>query len=270
MKTRGKKQTRIGIFIVLMMCLLYGANILYQRAQPHSDSIAILGYHHLASDQDKEQYFTHNMWTMSLSSFEEQIKLLHSLGYQSVTLEDVYAWKQGKKELPKKSVVITFDDGFYSSTLLAQPILERYGYTGSVFVIGSQINNKRGDYDPSKRQHASLADMQEQSILQYYAHSYDLHHKINGTFKIATLNRAQLKKDTALESDVVSTEFYAYPYGLYNDVMQQVLKENGTKLAFGYNENRKATKEDPSYAMPRFNVNAYTKLDVFRQMMESE
>lgn len=81
------------------------------------------------------------------------------------------------------------------------------------------------------------------------------------------MTKEALQIDTQKEASLVSTEFYAYPYGKYNPLIQEVLKQHGTKLAFGFNENRKASRQDDPYALPRFNVNAYTKLDVFYQMV---
>ena len=63
------------------------------------------------------------MWVSSLSSFEEQMKLLHDEGYQSVTLDELHAWYKEEIQLPKKRVVITFDDGFYSTSAFVKPIL---------------------------------------------------------------------------------------------------------------------------------------------------
>lgn len=122
------------------------------------------------------------------------MKLLQEKGYHSITLDDVYAWKQGKKKLDAKSVVITFDDGFYSTTKFAQPVLKRYGFTGSVFVIGSAIDEHHGPYKPSIRQHASHADMKDEQVLQYYSHSYNLHHKDKNGFRINQLSNKQRVK----------------------------------------------------------------------------
>ena len=133
---------------------------------------------------------------ISLSDFERQMQLLKEDGYHSVTLEDVYAWKMGKKDLDEKSIAITFDDGLYSTTKFAQPVLKRYGFTGSVFVIGSAIDEQHGPYDPKLRQHASHADMQDERVLQYFSHSYDLHHKNADGFRIDQLNDEQLQRDT--------------------------------------------------------------------------
>ena len=71
-----------------------------------------------------------NPWTQSASSFEQEIRLLKEQGYTAVGLDDVAAWKAGKKTLPEKSVVITFDDGDRSVLEIAYPILKRWGLVG--------------------------------------------------------------------------------------------------------------------------------------------
>lgn len=250
---------------IIVLFISYGIQIVWQKNHEVSE-IPIIGYHHIVEDKDKELYYKRNMWVNSLSSFEEQMKLLHDKGYHSVTLDDVYEWRMGRKKLDDKSIVITFDDGFYSSIKYAQPILEKYGFEGSVFVIGSEIAKNRVKYKPNIRQHASLEDMENVPCMEFYSHSYDLHHK-KGGFKVNLLNEEQLIKDIKKEASYVSIDYYAYPYGKYNDLIQKVLKKEGTKLAFGFNENRKAKITDNPYALPRFNVNAYTKLDVFYQMI---
>lgn len=260
-----QKRTTSFVILLMMLCILYGVQVCYVKLNKQVQ-IPIIGYHHIVEDKDKEAYFKGNMWVNSLSSFEAQMKLLKQKGYHSVSLDDIYEWRMGRKELDEKSICITFDDGFYSSIKYAEPILAKYGFTGTVFVIGSQIADKRESYLPQKRQHASLKDMEEAKALSFYSHSYDLHHK-DGDFRVNQLSREQLAQDTKKAAASIATTYYAYPYGKYNADIQTVLKHQGTKLAFGFNENRKASRKDDPYALPRFNVNAYTKLDVFYQMV---
>lgn len=250
------------------MSVLYGIQIGYTNWK-NPDELLIIGYHNIAPDKDKEAYFKHSMWTASLSSFKAQMKLLHDLGYHSVTLDDVYAWRMGKKKLDPKSFAITFDDGFLSSKKLVEPILKSYGFQGSVFVIGSLIDNHHGPYDPSKRQHTSRKDMEDQETLHFYAHTYGLHHKTSKGAMLDTVSKKTMIRDCEKEKKVVSMRYYAYPYGAYNDTIQDVLKQQGTLLAFSFNENRKVRKNDDPYALPRFCVNGYTTLDVFRAMLMS-
>lgn len=266
------KQKNIIIALICILSLLYIGNVIYVKTAVKESRLAILGYHHIVSDEDKEKYYKYNMWVGSVSSFQAQMKLLHDEGYKSVTLDEVYAWKKGKLELPKKAVAITIDDGFYSAIKYIAPILKTYGFTAASFVIGSAIPKQHEPYRADIRQHASLADMKDQSILHFYAHSYDLHKKgkANGEFAVNEKTKEELIKDTQKEKPLVSIAYYAYPYGKYNPLIQDVLKEAGTKLAFGFNENRKATRKDSDYGLPRFCVNAYTKLDVFKAMLESD
>lgn len=261
-----KKNNRFIYLILILFVLVYGLQIGY-TSFTKVDEIPIIGYHHLALKEDKERYFKNNMWVNSVDSFEAQMKLLHDEGYHSVTLDDLYLWRMGKKKLPKKSICITFDDGFQSSIRYADPILEKYGFTASVFVIGALVPKTSKPYDASLRQHSSIEDMKHAKTLSFYAHSYDLHHKKDG-FRVHQLNKKQLIEDTNRMKQYASIDYYAYPYGKYNDTIEEVLEESGTKLAFGFNENRKAKITDDPYALPRFNVNAYTKIDVFLQMVE--
>ncbi|MEG1732949.1 MAG: polysaccharide deacetylase family protein [Longicatena sp.] len=263
------KQMKKGILLVVCFFVVYGAQVMYTKSKGTREELVVLGYHHIVPDKDKETYYKNDMWVVSCSDFEQQMKLAHDLGYQSISLEQVYNWKEEGGSLPAKSFVVSFDDGFYSTTKFAQPILEKYGFKGNVFVIASSIAKESPQYNPSKKQHASLSDMSDTSVLQYYSHSFDLHHKSSKGFKVDLLTKSALQEDVENANKFVSSTYYAYPYGKYNDKIQQVLKENHTKLAFSYNENRKVKRSDDNFALPRFNVNGFTNIDVFLQMLES-
>lgn len=259
-----KKQYKLSAVLLVGMLFLYTIQVAYAATHPR-DTLPILGFHHIAPDDVAQSTFPNSMWVTKLSTFEEEMKYLYEEGYQTLSLQDVYEWKTKQKPLPKKSVVLTFDDGFLSSIQYAQPILEKYGFQGSVFAIASSIG-PHGAYDDQKRQHASLEDI-AQSSLAFYSHTYDLHHK-DGGFAVDRVGEEALKEDIEKSNTLVSSEFLAYPYGKYNNEIIAVLKENQTKLAFGFNENRKATISDDNYKLPRFCVNRYTTLSTFQAMLE--
>ncbi len=82
-------------------------------------------------------------WRSALSIperlLEEQLSLLKKRGYEGFTFAE-WERRRAADELPRRSVVATFDDG-YASTLRAVPILERLGFPGTVFPVLSFLES---------------------------------------------------------------------------------------------------------------------------------
>lgn len=66
--------------------------------------------------------------------FEDQMRWLKKYGFVTVTLSDLYDYIFNEKRLPKKSVILTFDDGYADIWIFAYPIMKKYGFKGTVFV----------------------------------------------------------------------------------------------------------------------------------------
>lgn len=233
----------------------------------NSDKIAVLGYHNLASDEDKDKYWRFDAWTDSTSSFDRQMKYLYDNGYQTISLDEYYEWLTGKKKLTNKSIVITFDDSYLSTPLLAKPILEKYGFQASTFVIGYSIPKKEISYDPSKKQHIPQEMLKDDDTMKYYSHSYHLHRKIDGEYAINSYNEKKLINELDQANKTTNIEYFAYPFGKYNETAQEVIQKSGTKLAFSYNQFEKTTRHDDFYALPRYSINAYTPMWLFKIML---
>jgi hypothetical protein len=60
--------------------------------------------------------------------FEQHLQTFRRRGYRSVNLHAVRAAVTGEAGLPKKALVITFDDGTEDFRLRAFPLLQKYGY----------------------------------------------------------------------------------------------------------------------------------------------
>src|SRR6202030_4365532 len=66
--------------------------------------------------------------------FEAQMKELKDRGITVIGLQDLLAWKRGEKNIPPRSAIITFDDGYKSQYEVAWPILKKYGYPFTMFI----------------------------------------------------------------------------------------------------------------------------------------
>lgn len=91
----------------------------------------ILCYHHI---KDGER--------IDPETFEEHLKILKKQGFSPVKLKDIYDFIKGKKNLPKRSVHLTFDDGYVDNFIYAYPLLKQYDFFGTIFVITSKLNEQ--------------------------------------------------------------------------------------------------------------------------------
>lgn len=251
------------LLVIVILGTLIGAMSMETPLQQATPNIAVLGYHHLASQKDKNEYFRLDPWTTSVDVFEKQMAYLYDHGYHTITLDTLYEWYLGHIELDNKSVVLTFDDSYYSTYVLAKPILEKYGFSATCFVIGISIPDKE-TYKPPTKQHIPKALLEDDDILQYASHFHHLHRKINHQYAVNTYTKEKLKKDVRLAGRSVSNAYMAYPFGKCNETVKEVLKEEHIKMAFTYQNYHKMTRQSDVYALPRFAIHAYTPMVLFR------
>ena len=66
--------------------------------------------------------------------FEQKIKLLRKKNYNFILWDDLYNHMSGNKKLPKKSIMLTFDDGYLDNWVNVYPILRKYDAKATIFV----------------------------------------------------------------------------------------------------------------------------------------
>src|SRR5262245_64680088 len=68
------------------------------------------------------------------AAFEAQMKDLKDKGITVIPMQDFLAWKRGEKNIPPRSAIVTFDDGWKSQYEVAWPIMKKYGYPFTLFI----------------------------------------------------------------------------------------------------------------------------------------
>ena len=136
--------------------------------------VAVLMYHSF-TENEAEVTPTNSL----LSDFEAQLQALRAAGYTSVGYQDLIDFVTRGTDLPEKPVVITFDDGYLDNLELAAPLLEEYGFTANIAVIGVSVGRDTyKDTGESITPHFTLEEALpwvERGILTVTTHSYDMH-----------------------------------------------------------------------------------------------
>ena len=174
---------------------------------------------------------------------------------------------QEELNLPRKSILITFDDGYEDFYTSARPILTKYGMTATVFVLAGFIG-KFNTWDVRLRLRWSrhLNDKQIQSL--YYEGFGIASHGMQHRF-LTRCNEASTKFELC-ESKATLEKLlnhpvhgFAYPYGCSNPEVAEQVKSADYRVAFGLRPT-KATASESIYRYPRIAVYRCDTLSNFK------
>lgn len=195
----------------------------------------VLMYHRIVDDGSLSgQYDT----CLHVRDFEHQLKLINQFGFTPITFQDYRLFLQGKLHLPKKPIILTFDDGYEDFYRLAYPLLKREGMKAVVFVMGDRsLEFNRWDVDSSRALEARL--LSDAQINELHAEGFEigahtLSHanltKLNKETSYKEINKSKLILEALLDSPVIS---FCYPYGSVNSGVKELVKESGYQFACG-------------------------------------
>lgn len=207
----------------------------FKIEQGTATEVPVLMYHYIEPKLNNHE--TDNKSIINLEDFEQNMKYLHDEGYQTITLNQLEQYVNGRISLPQKSIVITFDDGYQNNYTLAYPVLQKYNFHASLFVIGSKIQDQPSEFEPAINSFISKPEMQASTdVFEFNSHTYNLHHK--GFMRCG--NSVPVGLDTSLLDDDIQhmkqtgidTPYLAYPFGYTSTQMIYKLQQHGYRMAF--------------------------------------
>lgn len=193
---------------------------------------------------------------LSSDMFEQHLRYMKENGYKTLTVQEFIDWKEGKIDLPKKSVLITFDDGGAGTSKINGnqliPLLEKYDLHATLFLITSfwDINNY---ISPN---------------LEIESHTDSIHDGAGCQYKARNMSVEEIKEDLQKSLDIIkSNKIFAYPCYYYNDNFIEALKELGFKEAFIGN-NISVRKDHNDFLLPRKVVIDSTNVEDLKYYLE--
>jgi peptidoglycan/xylan/chitin deacetylase (PgdA/CDA1 family) len=181
--------------------------------------------------------------TIAARTFEAHMRLLHAEGFHAVSLAHYREFMAGRRQLPRKSVVLTFDDGYRSFLQYARPLLKDLGFTATLFVYSDFVGGgglswtelralitQGFDVQAHSKTHTSLR-RKEGEPQDAYAKRIEAE---------LAYPAAQFRKQLGRASDVL-----AYPYGDTDDELLPYVVKYGYVAAFTVRR-----QSNPAWAYP--------------------
>jgi peptidoglycan/xylan/chitin deacetylase (PgdA/CDA1 family) len=205
--------------------------------------VPVLCYHHIRDFRPGESATMKN-YSVSPTLFAEQMKVLSDSGYETILPEQLYEYLVHDGKLPPKPVMISFDDTDAEQYDIGATEMNKYNFKGVYFIMSVSINRPRYmSNDQLKR----LSD----SGHVIAAHTWD-HHMVTkyaGTDFETQLVKPKEKLETIAGKPV---EYFAYPFGLWNEAAIPEIEKSGYKLAFILSSKRDSVQ--PLYTIRRMLV----------------
>lgn len=201
-----------------------------------------LMYHHIQS-LDVAKTEGHAVLTVDTQSFRKHMQHLRDKGYAVVGMSDLIAFFDQGTPLPKKSVLLTFDDGYDDFGTDAVPILNEFGFKSTLFVPTGLMNN------PGYLSWGTLSGFNSNVLSANHTWS---HHAMGNNAEVDSKEISTA--DTQLtERRMNAPKVFAFPYGGWSALAEKILREKSYVLAFTTKHGSTLCKKQ-RLALPRIRV----------------
>ncbi len=218
-------------------------------------NIFILCYHSISNDG----------WAfaVSLQNFKKQINYLKDK-YQFITLSDLLDYINGKKNIDKPSVVLTFDDG-YKDVLQTVSFLKNKKIKPTMFLLSDIKHANRKELATNR---AFLNKGELKSLIK---NGWELGSHTATHANMNTLNNKEIideiiNSKKTLEKELnISIQYLAYPKGKYNEKILSAVKKAKYKMALTMDDGN-IQKGINIYRIPRIGVDGTHSFSEFKNL----
>ncbi len=233
-----------GFLAVLIILVFFFATVLQDKYVP-----PVLMYHSVNPKPKAGR-----MLTVSVKTFQRQMRFLKEHRYNVVPLEELAALVREKKKIPRNTLAITFDDGYVDNYIYAFPILKKYNLPATVFIIVNEVGRPKKD----RLNWAQIKEMRDSGLVVIGSHAVGPEPLINIKSQAAVKNEI-FESKTMLENELGgSVNAFSYPEGRFNEKIRQMVIDAGYTLAVATSPGKRFSGKDV-YLLKRLRISETTR-----------
>jgi len=186
--------------------------------------IVALTFHDVVENGRGSAPESDEFYRISTGDFELLLSQLRKRGYQTVSSRYFRDWQAGKRRLPERTVVLTFDDGYLSHFETVAPLLLRYKFSGTFFIAPTLIG---------KRGYMSWEQLRKLVFLGMEVGSHGMSHR-----PLTELPKVQLEQELGESRQQLETQLgvpiqaLSAPRGFWNRAVADAVQHAGYEAAW--------------------------------------
>ena len=190
----------------------------------------VLMYHMISEHLPKKQS-KFNRLRVKPSDFEKQLIWLKKKNFKSFTLSEL----SELENIPAKSVVLTFDDGYEDNFIKAFPLLKKYEFKATIYIVLNRFNqNWATDKDLNQASNELNSEKMlsnEQIKEMLYSRLIEIGSHTLDHVNLPKLNKEEKKKQIIESKKQIENVFnikcnsFAYPFGFFDEDSVKIVNE---------------------------------------------
>lgn len=211
--------------------------------------VSILMYH---SVDNRSEFFAVNP-----EEFQWQMGYLKKEQYNVIPLSELVSLFKTNNKIPKKTVVITFDDGYADNFKQAFPVLKKYGFTATIFLTTGLIGNKqyvnKHGSEFEMLDWSQIIEMNNSGLITFEPHTVN-HHKLTWLSLVGVEKEALNSKEEIEKKLGNNCQHFAYPKGYFNQEIIKIIKKyfsSALTTTTGF-----VSERDGLYTLPRQSIDS--------------
>jgi peptidoglycan/xylan/chitin deacetylase (PgdA/CDA1 family) len=181
-------------------------------------------------------------------NFEKQVSWLRKMGFASITCEKLARIIRGEEKKKGRMVCLTFDDGYMDSYTYGLPILEKYGFTATFFVVTDFVGRRDEFNSVPGLPHVDL--MTWPQIIDLHKKgmeigSHSATHRVLKNLDLDSLEREIVVSKRTIEAAIAApVSSFAYPKGKFDEATRQTVMKAGYTIALATKSGLRQKKEN--------------------------
>ena len=200
-------------FIMLLSIVLLLAGSVWLIWIEENRVVPIIMYHHI------DELDAHAVATIPPDVFEEHLKYLTKHRFEVLSLDDLIEAKNNGVELSRKTVILTFDDGYLDNYTNAYPLLKKYGFTATMYISSDKVGQ------PGYMNWDQLKELNENGF-EIGSHSR-LHNHLPDVSPEEWVNEIQQSRVILQKNLAAAINHFSYPVGGFNEKIKHIVKSSG-------------------------------------------